>query len=44
MLGPLLAAALSPVSLGAPYRTAGLIAVAGVVLLTVAERSATPEI
>jgi DHA1 family tetracycline resistance protein-like MFS transporter len=44
MLGPLLAAALSPVSLGAPYWTAGLIAIAGAVLLTVAGRAVMSKI
>jgi DHA1 family tetracycline resistance protein-like MFS transporter len=42
MLGPLLAAGLSPFSLSAPYWMAGLIAAAGVVLLSVAGRSASP--
>jgi DHA1 family tetracycline resistance protein-like MFS transporter len=39
MLGPLLAAALSPFSLGAPYWTAGLIATAGVAWLSFSRRS-----
>jgi MFS transporter, DHA1 family, tetracycline resistance protein len=43
MLGPLLAAVLSPFSLGAPYWTAGLIALAGVVLLSVLRQSASPK-
>jgi MFS transporter, DHA1 family, tetracycline resistance protein len=43
MLGPLLAAVLSPVSLSAPYWAGGLIAVAGVVLLSVSARSLPPE-
>ena len=43
MLGPLLAALLSPLGLSAPYWVAGLIAVAGVVLLSVAGRSAHPK-
>jgi DHA1 family tetracycline resistance protein-like MFS transporter len=42
MLGPLLAAVLSPFSLGAPYWAGGLIAAAGVVLLLVSGRSALP--
>jgi MFS transporter, DHA1 family, tetracycline resistance protein len=41
MLGPLLAAVLSPLSLGAPYWAGGLIAIAGVVLLSALRRSAT---
>jgi DHA1 family tetracycline resistance protein-like MFS transporter len=40
MLGPLLAAVLSPFSLGAPYWAGGLIAITGVVMLLVAGRSA----
>lgn len=43
MLGPLLAAVLSPLSLSAPYWAGGLIAVAGVVLLSVSTRSLPPE-
>ena len=43
MLGPLLAAVLSPLSLSAPYWAGGLIAVAGVVLLSVSARSLPPE-
>jgi DHA1 family tetracycline resistance protein-like MFS transporter len=43
MLGPLLAALLSPLSLGAPYWTAGLIVVAGVVLLSASGRSAAAQ-
>jgi DHA1 family tetracycline resistance protein-like MFS transporter len=43
MLGPLLAAVLSPLSLSAPYWAGGLIAVAGVVLLSVSTRSLLPE-
>jgi MFS transporter, DHA1 family, tetracycline resistance protein len=43
MLGPLLAAVLSPFSLGAPYWAGGLIAMAGVVLLLVAGRSLPPK-
>jgi DHA1 family tetracycline resistance protein-like MFS transporter len=39
MLGPLLAAVLSPFSLSAPYWTAGLIAVAGVVLLSASAKA-----
>jgi DHA1 family tetracycline resistance protein-like MFS transporter len=39
MLGPLLAAALSPFSLGAPYWAAGVIALAGVALLSGLQRS-----
>jgi DHA1 family tetracycline resistance protein-like MFS transporter len=42
MLGPLLAAVLSPFSLGATYWAGGLIAAAGVVLLLVSGRSALP--
>jgi len=42
MPGPLLAAVLSPLSLGAPYWAGGLIAMAGVVLLLIAGRSASP--
>jgi MFS transporter, DHA1 family, tetracycline resistance protein len=43
MLGPLLAAVLSPLSLSAPYWAGGFIAVAGVVLLSVSARSLPPE-
>jgi DHA1 family tetracycline resistance protein-like MFS transporter len=43
MLGPLLAAVLSPFSLGAPYWAGGLITMAGVVLLLISGRSASPE-
>jgi MFS transporter, DHA1 family, tetracycline resistance protein len=39
MLGPLLAAVLSPLSLGAPYWAGGLIAIGGVVLLSALRRS-----
>jgi DHA1 family tetracycline resistance protein-like MFS transporter len=39
MLGPLLAAVLSPLSANAPYWTAGLIAIAGVVVLSMSRRS-----
>ena len=43
MLGPLLAAALSPFSLGAPYWAAGVVAFAGVVLLSGLRRSTPTE-
>lgn len=43
MLGPLLAAMLSPLRLDAPYWTAGLIAMAGVALLSFLRRPLTPE-
>jgi MFS transporter, DHA1 family, tetracycline resistance protein len=39
MLGPLLAAVLSPFSAGAPYWTGGLIAITGVVVLSISRRS-----
>jgi DHA1 family tetracycline resistance protein-like MFS transporter len=38
MLGPLLAAVLSPFSVAAPYWTAGLIAMTGVVVLSLSKR------
>jgi hypothetical protein len=40
MLGPLLAAVLSPFSVSAPYWTGGLIAIIGVVVLSALGRSA----
>jgi DHA1 family tetracycline resistance protein-like MFS transporter len=43
MLGPLIAAVLSPFSVSAPYWTGGLIAVTGCVLLSVAGRSAASK-
>jgi DHA1 family tetracycline resistance protein-like MFS transporter len=43
MLGPLLAAVLSPLAAGAPYWTGALIALAGVVVLSVSTRRAAPE-
>lgn len=43
MLGPLLAAALSPFSASAPYWTGGLIAIAGVVILSMSGRPGTSE-
>ena len=43
MLGPLLAAVLSPLSAGAPYWTGGLIAMIGVVVLSMARRSVPSE-
>jgi MFS family permease len=43
MLGPLLAAVLSPLSLGAPYWMAGLIALAGVGLLLKSRQPAPSE-
>jgi MFS family permease len=43
MLGPLLAAVLSPFSAGGPYWTGGLIAIAGVVVLSVSGRSVPSE-
>jgi MFS transporter, DHA1 family, tetracycline resistance protein len=44
MLGPLLAAVLSPLSASAPYWTGGLIAISGVVALSMSGRSATSEV
>jgi len=43
MLGPLLAAVLSPFSLAAPYWTGGLIVIAGVVVLSLSGRSVRAE-
>ncbi|MGO8908935.1 MAG: MFS transporter [Bradyrhizobium sp.] len=43
MLGPLLAAVLSPFSAGAPYWTGGLIAIAGVAVLSISGRSVRSE-
>jgi len=43
MLGPLLAAVLSPFNAAAPYWAGGLIAMAGVVILSVPRRSVSPE-
>jgi MFS transporter, DHA1 family, tetracycline resistance protein len=43
MLGPLLAALLSPLSAGAPYWTGGLIAMTGVVVLSISGRSMPSE-
>jgi DHA1 family tetracycline resistance protein-like MFS transporter len=43
MLGPLLAAVLSPLSVGAPYWAGGLIAIAGVVVLSISGRSVPSE-
>jgi MFS transporter, DHA1 family, tetracycline resistance protein len=43
MLGPLLAAVLSPFSAGAPYWTGGLIAITGVVVLSISRRLVPSE-
>jgi hypothetical protein len=44
MLGPLLAAVLSPFSASAPYWTGGLIAITGVVVLSMSGRSAKSKV